>query len=542
MMLGKKTLRIVATSLVLLIAAIIWGNYQVKNALKLAFANKVLLLNKSQPLEISYERISISIWNKSFEINDVLVLPDAELRGNQNNSHISIASIEVDDFKILPLLFRKHLLVEDFKVSGFEVVYKKREATQKKDANPKKSGKPSNPNAITKLSLNNFQVQDYSMYVLDSDSRDTINSLLGEKLIISGIDLVKDSTNHDVLSLNTDNVVFKLSEQTLTIGKDKNAISIDSLAFTPILGSLKVNGLKVGDEKTSRETIQRQKFNRPATSYHIPYTEVFGIRTDSFFSQAFFLADSITVNDAAFTILKDLKKPWNEEKILPIPQHVLRKEKSKFWLGKIQIENALIDYIEIVEDKEIHIPVDNLNATVLNVGTIQSKYQNLSDNAMTIHLRGKVLNAMNFVTSFKFINPLDSNFFQFSGNTGPFTFESLNPVMIPSTSIKFESGKVHEILFSGEGNEEQTKGELVMRFNNLKSSVLKKNSTKRKKTFSWLANTAVRTENPKKGKLKTAQINYKRIPYKGFGNYMVKSVESGLINSVYPFGRRHTEK
>ena len=134
----KKTLRIVAASLVLLVAVIAWGNYQVKNALKLAFANKVLLLNKSQPLEISYERISISIWNKSFAVNEVLVLPDPEFRGNQNNSHISIAAIEVDDFKILPLLFRKHLLVEDFKVSGFEVVYKKREATQKKDTIPKK--------------------------------------------------------------------------------------------------------------------------------------------------------------------------------------------------------------------------------------------------------------------------------------------------------------------------------------------------------------------------------------------------------------------
>ena len=71
--------------------------------------------------------------------------------------------------------------------------------------------------------------------------------------MIAGIELVKDSTDHDILSLNTDNIVFKLSEQTLTIGKDQSVISIDSLAFTPVLGNLKVSGLKVGDEKTSRE-------------------------------------------------------------------------------------------------------------------------------------------------------------------------------------------------------------------------------------------------------------------------------------------------
>ena len=295
-------------------------------------------------------------------------------------------------------------------------------------------------------------------------------------------------------------------------------------------------------KKHPGKTIQRQIDNRPASSYHIPYTEVFGIRTDSFFSQASFLADSIKVQDAAFTILKDLKKPWNKERILPIPQQLLRNEKGKFWLDKIQITNAHIDYIEIIDDKEVRIPVDNLNATVLNMGTIQSEYQKLSDNAMTIQLQGRVLNAMNFETNFQFTNPLQSNFFHFSGSTGSFTFESLNPVMVPSSNIKFESGKVHEIVFSGEGNEERTKGELIMRFNDLKSSVLKKKTEERNKTFSWLANTAVRSENPKNGKLKTAQINFKRVPYKGFGNYMVKTVESGLVNSVYPFGRRKTER
>ena len=114
--------------------------------------------------------------------------------------------------------------------------------------------------------------------------------------------------------------------------------------------------------------------------------------------------------------------------------------------------------------------------------------------------------------------------------------------MVPSSSIKFESGRVYELNFNGQGNSTTTTGDFVMRYDNLKTIILRKDAMLTNKTFSWIANSAVRKENPKNGKLKTAEIDFNRVPYKGFGNYMVKSIESGLINSVYPFGKRRQKK
>jgi len=38
------------------------------------------------------------------------------------------------------------------------------------------------------------------------------------------------------------------------------------------------------------------------------------------------------------------------------------------------------------------------------------------------------------------------------------------------------------------------------------------------------------------------QIQVERVPYKGLGNYLWKGVESGLINSLSPFGKHRVVK
>ena len=159
---------------------------------------------------------------------------------------------------------------------------------------------------------------------------------------------------------------------------------------------------------------------------------------------------------------------------------------------------------------------------------------------MHIALQGRLFKDFSFYINLDYLDPMRYDGFEFKGSTGPFNFETFNPIMVPTSNIKFESGHVSRIDFNGSGNGEETTGEFVMVYNNLTATVLKENGYKKNKTFSWLANTAVRKQNPKNGKLKTAQIHYQRVPYKGFGNYMFKTIESGLINSVYPFGKRKT--
>ena len=60
--------------------------------------------------------------------------------------------------------------------------------------------------------------------------------------------------------------------------------------------------------------------------------------------------------------------------------------------------------------------------------------------------------------------------------------------------------------------------------------------------LSFLASSAIHSFNPKKnGRLRVAKVYYNRVPYKGAGNYMVKSVVSGVINSIQPLGKNQKQ-
>ena len=172
------------------------------------------------------------------------------------------------------------------------------------------------------------------------------------------------------------------------------------------------------------------------------------------------------------------------------------------------------------------------------MGWERSKGQKKQMYPMEVHVEGRLFQDFPMDLDISFLNPMQNDQFSFSGSTGPFRFESFNPVMVPTSNIKFESGHVSALSFKGTGNAEKTSGELVMHYEDLAATVLRKKGRRKNKTLSWLANAAVRKNNPKNGKLMVAKMGHQRESYKGFGNYMFKTIESGLVNSVYPFGNR----
>ena len=66
---------------------------------------------------------------------------------------------------------------------------------------------------------------------------------------------------------------------------------------------------------------------------------------------------------------------------------------------------------------------------------------------------------------------------------------------------------------------------------------------KEKKALNWLANTVVKSSNPnKKGVLIIGSMEYEREYYKGMPNFIWKSIQSGIVNSFNPAGKRKKRK
>ena len=137
--------------------------------------------------------------------------------------------------------------------------------------------------------------------------------------------------------------------------------------------------------------------------------------------------------------------------------------------------------------------------------------------------------------------PYTSTRFRYWGKTGAATsFESINPIIYPAINMKFESGRLNGFEFDASATPSLMEGQFTMYYTDLEVQVFT-NEEKRSKnnTVSWLANSFAKQSNPNKnGKLSVASMKFERVEYKGIGNFLWKGIQSGIINSIVPFGKR----
>ncbi|MEM9077278.1 MAG: hypothetical protein AAGC43_09565 [Bacteroidota bacterium] len=528
--LGRKAMILISSILALFFLVLYLVLKKTEQLILDSFEDKIIAVNQKEPYQISYKDIEISFFDRTFYLTDVLVVPDKLSRDNDKaQPHIAANRMVASRFEIFPLLFRKNLKVGKIELSDLEVVVQnKRNRTSPKSSTTKKDSK------LQGIQVDQIELTDYRLIQLQPNLKDTIGSLTGEAISLTNLSLQRVSGN---LLLDFKDISLQAYNQTIVFNQQRDTAKFKELSIHLDKGIARLKDLSLGNMEGQKKISLQNPYNTPVNALKVPLINCFGINRDSLILNKNLIIDSVILEKASIKILKNLNKPWNTDRVQPLPQQLLRRNKNHFWFKKIAFRNAKFTYKEIVDSKEVVVPIDSLNMVLNHLGTKQELYQD-SLNRLEVEVSGKLFKEVHFSYHLTSPNPIISNFFQFNGSTSSFHFEAFNPVMVPTSNIKFDSGSVHQLNFSGYGNEQQAEGEFVMTFKDLKTVVLKQNTHKENKTFSWLANATVRKENPKNGKLKVAQMKYKRVPYKGFGNYMFKTVESGLINSVYPFGKR----
>lgn len=110
--------------------------------------------------------------------------------------------------------------------------------------------------------------------------------------------------------------------------------------------------------------------------------------------------------------------------------------------------------------------------------------------------------------------------------------------MIPAGRIRIKQGKIKSTKFEVFADKYESRGNMVMRYNDLKVSVLDEkggetDAIKRKPLLSAIANTlVVKQDNPNRRFLRYGKIRYEVNPEKGFVNHWVQAVLSGVKSSV----------
>jgi hypothetical protein len=139
--------------------------------------------------------------------------------------------------------------------------------------------------------------------------------------------------------------------------------------------------------------------------------------------------------------------------------------------------------------------------------------------------------------------PYNSSTFTVTGRTeGTSNFANLNKTVLPAIGLQFKSGRLDGLRFDIRGTPASLSGSLTMLYHDLDVELHKENQEKAK-TLSWAANALLKKSNPKpNGNIIVGEIQTERVYYKGLGNFLWKGVQSGIVNSLNPFGKRRIVK
>ena len=96
---------------------------QTEQILTETFENKVVMLSDNSAYKIVHGKLDISILQKSFQLQNVLIVPDSLANErNMAQPHIAITSVVANDFELLPLLFNAHLSIEQIDIKDKELI------------------------------------------------------------------------------------------------------------------------------------------------------------------------------------------------------------------------------------------------------------------------------------------------------------------------------------------------------------------------------------------------------------------------------------
>ncbi|HEY9115871.1 MAG TPA: hypothetical protein VIN10_14325 [Bacteroidales bacterium] len=515
--------------------------------------NKAIVDKYQKQYHVTIDDISVNIISGNVTLKNLKIKPDTALLARYESgtsSMSSIMDIEVPRFRLVGLSLTdaitksiidiKKLDFVDAKIkfySGFKPVDTIPEI---KDSVEKKFNLDSIQFSgidgvfIEKIAVINAGFEIYNVKtnskVIDANEID---------VELEGISLDKLEGEGDYFKLVLDELKFTLIDEKLSLPGDWYYLTFGKLIYDKSASSLIIQNLKLFPQYNDLyEMAQKLVYTSEIFNISADEIEVFNFNLRQIINEKSFYADSVSVTKLDLDILKDKRFPWNFDKRPQLPNHQLRLMTFPLYIGQVNIKNSRLYYHEIVpdSDEQMAVSLDDLD---VKIGFITSVKDSIATGKpMTINLKSNLMKVAPLRADF--ILQLNSKYdnFSFSGHLGKADLSIFNPALKPAAGMIIQNGVVDMVTFSATANNTLSIGKMTMVYSGLVAEALKKNEKDKGKFMSFLANTVVHSSNPnKREKLRIAQMGFERVEYKGFGNFVWKTLQTGIVNTVLPTGK-----
>ena len=223
---------------------------------------------------------------------------------------------------------------------------------------------------------------------------------------------------------------------------------------------------------------------------------------------------------------------------IPIPVEVM----------EVNIDNAHLKYQEMVEGASQAGSVVFKQLAVKIVGLNNDPELIKNGRAIEVDATGMLMGEAPLTVHFDLPMGNPDEYFTFYGSTESFQSMLLNPMIKHLAFIESTGGSINSCKFYAMAKRDTSVGRVELLYKDMGIAVIKKQKEGKEKTtgdnifLSFVAKTAMYKNNPQKEKpARIALTNFVREPNKGFFNYVWKTVQTGLINSMAPFKKQHAQ-
>ena len=331
-------------------------------------------------------------------------------------------------------------------------------------------------------------------------------------------------------------VAIGLSSMDLKSKDDKYDFSLKGLEVNSLRKSFRINEFQIIPYKSEKDFAAVENFQ--ADRYDL-------IMKDLVFSDIVMndvldrkmIASRLDIGSTNAKIYRDLTKPLEKKsKVGNYPSQLLAKLDMNINIKKMTLNNAEIEYKEKQENTDSTgiIAFSKSTITISNITNLPEAVK--ENNELNIAFKSNILREIPITGNFIFtLNSKEGNF-RANGQTSGFNADILNKVTIPMALIKIKSGTINSLHFNFKGNNTGANGNMVMKYNDLKVDILKRdkntNDIKKRGLVSLVANVIVKNDNPLNGTLREVSPKYERNEYKSFFNLVWKTLFTGMKETV----------
>jgi len=499
------------------------------------YVRSLLEQNKPMNHRIEYDQIRLNLVNRSIIVKDVRIFPDSSVVKDEHLwMEVSVNKIRLTNFKILKLLLHKKLSIGDFiLLKPVAAVYLPSKTIHKDETEVVKDTivKPKAP-LLGSISLERVTLDGGSFSLFHKGvklaSSDDIN------FVAEQISLVKNKLDEPV-GYSYGDVKVNLSDISLQFATGLYNMSLKHFALNKQDSSVVLKEFRMIPKYKKGEFEENLEFQNDRFDVRVGTLNIEGVGYRRLLNGQPLEISKIHIDELNADIYRDKNVRVDSNHFPQFYNESFLKINSPIRLDTLLVSNSIVKYGELAEGKEKagEILLEDFKLHIFDLSNILT--DSTPDPEMQVFINAMVMGEGSL--NVELVLPLTGRLHDFkcSGSVGSMKLSPLNDMLEPSINMKFIKGDLNRMTFAFSANDNISSGWMEFLYQDLDIELLKKDPEKQWGFISLMANAVAVSNNPAPGKeLKIVTVGYERNKYKGLINYVWKTIQSGMINTILP--------